>query len=58
MPEFLQHDIKVDDLVSALEERLFQDQTALLSRFEQIHHELKQNADEKSAQAVIALMNG
>lgn len=58
VPEFLQHDIKVDDLVSALEERLFQDQTALLSRFEQIHHELKQNADEKSAQAVIALMNG
>ncbi|GLX87060.1 lipid-A-disaccharide synthase [Thalassotalea loyana] len=56
VPEFLQHDIKVDDLVSALEERLFQDQTALLSRFEQIHHELKQNADEKSAQAVIALM--
>jgi len=57
VPEFLQHDIKVDDLVSALEERLFQDQAALLSRFEQIHHELKQNADEKSAQAVIALMN-
>lgn len=56
VPEFLQHDIKVDDLVQALEARLFADQSSLMQRFEQIHHELKQDADKKSAQAVITLM--
>jgi len=56
VPEFLQHDIKVDDLVQALEARLFADQSSLMQRFEQIHDELKQDADKKSAQAVITLM--
>ncbi|QOL24606.1 lipid-A-disaccharide synthase [Thalassotalea sp. LPB0316] len=56
VPEFLQHDVQVDALVAALETRLFEDQSALMQRFEQIHHELKQNADEKAAQAIIALI--
>ncbi|GLX80947.1 lipid-A-disaccharide synthase [Thalassotalea eurytherma] len=57
VPEFLQHDVKVEHLTKAIEERLFEDQSQLIARFESIHHELKQNADEKSAQAIIALMN-
>ena len=57
VPEFLQHDVKVEHLTKAIEERLFEDQSQLMARFESIHHELKQNADEKSAQAIIALMN-
>ncbi len=56
IPELIQLNVDAEHIYPLIYERLYQDQTHLIETFTQIHLELKQNASEKSADAVIALM--
>ena len=56
IPELIQLNVDAEHIYPLIHERLYQDQTHLIETFTQIHLELKQNASEKSADAVIALM--
>jgi lipid-A-disaccharide synthase len=57
VPELLQAQVTPDNIVPLVEERLYQDQSELNSAFGQIHQQLKQNASNKAAQAVINLLH-
>ena len=57
VPELLQAQVSVENIMPLLEERLYQDQSALNEAFMEIHQQLKQNASEKAAQAVSTLLN-
>jgi lipid-A-disaccharide synthase len=56
IPELIQLNVDAENIYPLIHERLYQDQTHLIETFTQIHLELKQNASEKSADAIIALM--
>ena len=57
IPELIQLNIDVEHIYPLVHERLYQDQSHLIDAFTKIHLELRQNASEQSAQAVIALMD-
>ncbi len=57
VPELLQGQVTVDNILPLLTERLYQDQTILNDAFIEIHQQLQQNASEKAAQAVINLLH-
>ncbi|MEW6982620.1 lipid-A-disaccharide synthase [Colwelliaceae bacterium 6471] len=56
VPELLQNQVTVDNIVPLLTERLYNDQSDLDLAFSQIHKELQQNASEKAARAVMELI--
>ncbi|WP_144823118.1 lipid-A-disaccharide synthase [Marinobacter piscensis] len=58
VPELLQHDATPESLGSAVLERLEnqQERDRLTEAFTELHHTLKQDADEKAAEAVSALL--
>ena len=57
VPELLQAEVTVDNIVPLLEERLYKDQSQLDAAFTEIHHQLKQDASVTAAQAVLTLIN-
>lgn len=57
VPELLQDDVVPEKIVPLLQSFLNKDQSNLNDKFMKIHLSLKQDASEKSAQAVIALMS-
>ena len=56
VPELLQDEVDQVHIVPLVKERLYQDQQNLNQAFTDIHIQLKQNASEKSANAVIELL--
>ena len=56
VPELLQANVTVDNILPLVEERLFEDQSALNQAFTDIHLDLKQNASEQAAIAVTNLL--
>lgn len=56
VPELLQADVTPTNIVRLVKERLYEDQSALNEEFLAIHKTLKQDASEKSAQAVMDLL--
>lgn len=57
VPELLQEEVNADTLSEKLDALLSGREQQDIGRFEQLHHELKQNADKQSAQAVLSLIN-
>ena len=56
VPELLQAKVTVENILPLVEERLFEDQSALNQAFTDIHIALKQNASEQAAIAVTNLL--
>ena len=56
VPELLQAQVTVENILPLVEERLFEDQSALNQAFTDIHLALKQNASEQAAIAVTNLL--
>lgn len=56
VPELLQDEVCKDRIVPLVKERLYQDQSQLDNSFITIHQELKCNASEQAANAVIAIL--
>ncbi|QBY05541.1 lipid-A-disaccharide synthase [Thalassotalea sp. HSM 43] len=56
LPELLQEQVTPDNLAKEVEPLLFEEQQTLIDEFTHIHQTLKQNASEKAADAVVALM--
>jgi len=56
VPELLQAKVTVENILPLVEERLFEDQSALNQAFTDIHLALKQNASEQAAIAVTNLL--
>lgn len=56
VPELLQDEVCVDRIIPLVKERLYQDQSQLNDSFIAIHQQLKCNASEQAAQAVIAIL--
>ncbi len=56
VPELLQTDVSVENILPLIEERLFEDQSALNQAYTDIHLMLKQNASVQAAKAVIDLL--
>tara|TARA_R110000737_G_scaffold148818_1_gene178274 strand:+ start:176 stop:1378 length:1203 start_codon:yes stop_codon:yes gene_type:complete len=56
VPELLQADVTVENILPLVTERLFEDQSALNQAYTDIHLTLKQNASEQAAKAVIDLL--
>jgi len=56
VPELLQSQVTVDNILPLVKERLYQDQSQLNEAFTDIHQQLRQDASEKSAQAVLELV--
>lgn len=56
VPELLQNEVTVENILPLVQDRLYQDQSSLNDAFTQIHLTLKQNASEKAATAVIELL--
>jgi lipid-A-disaccharide synthase len=56
VPELLQGDVTVENILPLVEERMFSDQSALNQAYTDIHLMLKQNASEQAAKAVINLL--
>ncbi|GAA5136525.1 lipid-A-disaccharide synthase [Thalassotalea piscium] len=56
VPELLQNEVEPAHIVPLIKERLYQDQETLTQAFTDIHKQLKQNASEKAAKAVIELL--
>ena len=56
VPELLQDEVCAEQIVPLVKERLYQDQTQLNDSFTTIHQELKCNASEQAANAVIAIL--
>lgn len=57
VPEFLQDDCNVDTLCEALHTRLYDDQSALIARFTQIHKDIRCDASRQAADAVLEIIN-
>ncbi len=55
VPELLQSQVTVDNIVPLVKDRLYCDQAELNQAFTEIHHSLRQNASEQAAKAVIEL---
>jgi lipid-A-disaccharide synthase len=56
VPELLQADVNVENILPLVTERLFQEQSALNQAYTDIHLTLKQNASKQAAKAVIDLL--
>ena len=56
VPELLQGQVTVENILPLVEERLYQDQSALDQAFTTIHQTLKQDASKQAANAVIDLL--
>jgi lipid-A-disaccharide synthase len=56
VPELLQSEVNAEQIVPLIKERLYNDQSQLNEAFMDIHLALRQNASEKAASAVLALM--
>lgn len=56
VPELLQGNVTVENILPLVEERMFSDQSALNQAYTDIHLMLKQNASEQAAKAVIDLL--
>jgi len=56
VPELLQDEVCVERIVPLVKERLYQDQSQLNESFTVIHQQLKCNASQQAANAVIALL--
>ena len=56
VPELLQSDVTVDNILPLIEQRLFEDQSALDQAFTDIHLALKQDASAQAAKAVLDLI--
>jgi len=57
VPELLQSQVTVDNIIPLIKERLYQDQSDLNQAFLDIHISLKQNASEQAALAVTDIYN-
>jgi len=57
VPELLQNDVCPEKIIPLLKELLYQDQSQLNDDYIQIHQQLKCNASEQAAKAVISLLN-
>ena len=57
VPELLQEDVNPDRLCSELLNLFDADTTSLTERFVELHQSLKQNADERAAEAVLEVIN-
>lgn len=57
VPELLQGEVCAEQIVPLLKDRLYQDQTALNDSFIHIHQQLKCNASEQAAKAVLNLLS-
>ena len=56
VPELLQDEVCPEKIIPLIKERLYKDQTKLDESFTQIHQQLKCNASEQAAKAVIELL--
>lgn len=56
VPELLQSEVTVDNILPLIKERLFEDQSALNQAFTDIHLALKQDASAQAAKAVLDLI--
>lgn len=56
IPELLQDEVSVEKIVPLVKERLYQDQSQLNDSFLAIHQQLKCNASQQAANAVIAIL--
>jgi len=56
VPELLQDEVVPEKIVPLLQQFLYEDQSNLNDKFIKIHQSLKQNASEKAAQAIVALL--
>jgi len=56
VPELLQSEVRAEQIVPLIKDRLYNDQTQLNEAFMNIHLALRQNASEKAAKAVLTLM--
>lgn len=56
VPELLQHDVIPENIVPLIKERLYEDQSSLNKAFTDIHMQLKKNASEQAANAVLELI--
>lgn len=57
VPELLQDEVCPAQIIPLVQARLYQDQSQLNSSFESIHQQLKCNASQQAAKAVIELLN-
>lgn len=57
VPELLQSEVTVNNIVPLVKERLYSDQTSLNQSFTDIHLSLKQNASEQACQVVLEMLN-
>ena len=57
VPELLQDEVCPEQIIPLVKARLYQDQSQLNASFESIHQQLKCNASEQAAKAVIDLLN-
>jgi lipid-A-disaccharide synthase len=57
VPELLQDEVCPEQIIPLVKERLYQDQASLNESFNSIHQQLKCNASEQAAKAVIDLFN-
>jgi lipid-A-disaccharide synthase len=55
VPELLQQQVTPEQIVPLVTQRLYQVQTELTDQFLHIHHQLKQNANQQAANAVLQL---
>jgi len=57
VPELLQSEVCADNIVPLVKERLYQDQSQLNTSYTAMHQQLKCNASEQAATAVLALLS-
>ena len=59
VPELIQEDITADNVFNEVEKQFQQDDVSrqhMLNRFEEIHKQLRHNASDKAAKALVALL--
>ncbi|QIZ77382.1 lipid-A-disaccharide synthase [Ferrimonas lipolytica] len=56
VPELIQHDCTSANLVEAVEQQLYQDQSATVAKFTELHQKIRCDASARAADAVIALI--
>ena len=61
VPELIQEDITADNVFNEVEQQFIQDEVQrnhMLTRFDEIHKQLSQDASKKAAQAIHTLLEG
>ncbi|WP_298440477.1 lipid-A-disaccharide synthase [uncultured Ferrimonas sp.] len=56
VPELIQQDCTSDNLVTAIEQQLFADQSATVAKFTQLHQQIRCDASARAAEAVLELI--